>query len=1091
MKTPFTPAFSGLDNSTEFLCGITDTELRFLHSNAFFKKQFGLIKDEYKGRPFHEVVQSFQIDKFIKARETCINNPNKVIIIEIKSYQEKEEHWFRWEMSALTDDQKRITKISFIGTDITHQKKVEQELLKQAILLDNISDAIISTDLDLCIKSWNMSSEMLFGFKTDEVLNKPITDFFSLKTLYISNEEALETIFKKGFWKGEMIVKKKNGSKLFMRSAVSLIKNAKGEATELISVNQDISNEKKAKEELTIKKEEFHSFMENTAALAWINDENGTLYYMNSLYKKVFGLTDKAIGKNIFSCFPEEMTRGWKETDYEVLNNNARIDAVEKGTTPEGKDIYYQVYKFPVNTLSGKKLVGGQAINITEKKLSRMELEKQKNQFYSFMENTPALGWINDEEGKLHYMNSLFKKAFGLTDEVIGKNIFDFYPKAIKAACKASDELVLKTNASIETFEEGKDSEGKTIYYRVFKFPVHNQGGKRLIGGQAIDITSETISKMELLKEKGQFISFMENAPLLAWIVDEKGITRYMNSMYKESSYFTDENLNKDNHDLYPEAIRKKARQSIKEVLENNQTIKYQYSYVDESGKARYFNTSKFPIHDLEGNAYVGGQSIEVTELIEANLQMTNEKNRFQSFMENAPQLAWVVDENETLQYMNDRFKTAFNLSNEDIGEKITKKNAPDATGKALRINKEVILHNKAIEYLEEWTDPEGKIHYYRTYKFSMPAADGKCLIGAQSIDITNEVAANNDLEKMHERFEYASKATRDVIWDWDVLTNKIQRFGGSNAFFNFNNADDLMDFSNDNIHPDEAEEAEKSLQAALKSGASRWMSEFRYKAGPGTYKNVIDQAYIIRDETGRAIRLIGSMQDVTEERRLQKEVMDAEIKKKQDMINATLFAQETERKELSEELHDNVNQLLASALMFLKIAEKQSFTSSDANQLVGNSIEYVNMAITEIRNISHALNPGSLKHNGISAAINDMAEGLNIPGKFTVQFVADNIQESMISKDLQLAMYRIVQENINNILKHAGATEVFIRLFQQEGTIQLHIKDNGKGFDADIALKGLGLMNIFNRAESFGGNAKLITSPGNGCILEITIPLT
>lgn len=1091
MKPPFTSAFSVLDNSTEFLCGITDTELRFLHSNALFKKQFGLLKEDYRGRPFHEVVQSFQIDKFIRARETCINNPTKVISIEIKSYHEEEEHWFRWEMSALTDEHKKITEISFIGTDITRQKKVEEELLKQAVLLDSISDAVIATDLSLCIKSWNMSSEMLFGFKPEEVLNNPITDFFSLKTLYVSNKEALDTIFKKGFWKGELIVKKRNGTKLFMRTAVSLIKNTKGEATGLISVSQDISKEKKAKEELTIKKEEFQSFMENTSALAWINDENGTLYYMNSLYKKVFGLTDEMIGKNIFSSFPEAMTQGWRDTDNEVLNNGACIDIVEKGITPDGKDIYYQVYKFPVNTLSGKKLVGGQAINITEKKVSRMELEKQKNQFYSFMENTPALGWINDEDGNLHYMNSLFKKTFGLTEAALGKNIFDFYPESIRPACKASDELVLNSNTSIEVFEEGSNKEGKTIYYRVFKFPVHHTEGKRLIGGQAIDITGETMSKVELLKEKGQFISFMENAPLMAWIVDKNGITRYMNSLYKESCGFTDENLGKDNHDLYPEAIREKAKQSIREVLENNQTIKYQYNYIDESGKSRYFNTSKFPIHDLEGNAYIGGQAIEVTEIVEANLQMTKEKNRFQSFMENAPQLAWVVDEDEKLQYMNDRFRAAFNFNIEYIGKKITGKNTPDALGKALRINKEVLQQNKAVEYLQEWTDLNGKIHYYRTYKFPMPLADGKRLIGAQSIDITNEVVAKNDLEKMHERFGYASKATRDVIWDWDLLTNRIQRFGGSNAFFNFENVDDLMDFSNDNIHPGDAREAEESLQAALNSDASRWMSEFRYKYAAGAYKNVIDQAYIIRDEAGKAIRLIGSMQDVTEERRLQKEVLNAEIKKKRDMINAALFAQETERKDLSEELHDNVNQLLASALMFLKIVEKQPAGLTDAKELVSQSIEYVNMAITEIRNISHTLNPGSLKHNGICAAITDMAEGLNIPEKFSVKFEANNVQEATISKELQLALYRIAQENINNILKHAAATAVYIKLEQQDESIQLYIKDNGKGFDAATAVKGLGLMNIFNRAESFGGHAKLSTSPGNGCVWEISIPIT
>ena len=842
MKPTTLSPFAMLDNSTEYLCGITDTELRFLNSNALFKKHFRLKKDEFKGKPFHEVVQSFQVEKFILAKDTCIRNPNKVISIEIKSYHGQDEHWFKWEMAAITDEDKKIKEISFIGTDITRQKKVERELLKQAVLMDNISDAVISTDMDLCIKSWNMSSEMLFGLTPEEVLDKPLDDLLKVKALGIENKKVRELILTKGFWKGELIVKTKNGKKIFLETLVNLLKNAKEEPAGMISINRDISSEKIAKEELIIKKEEFQSFMENTSALAWINDENGTLLYMNSLYKQVFGLTENTIGKNIFSSFPESITHHWRATDQEVLDKNQSYDKVEKGTDDKGNAVYYQVYKFPVKTLSGKKLVGGQAINITEKTVSRQELIKQKNLFSSFMENTPSLGWINDENGRLYYMNSLFKKAFGLPDDVIGKNIFDFYPESMRAACKASDRLMLQTNASVEVSEEGKDKDGNPVFYRVFKFPVHSYEGIRLIGGQAIDVTNEVMSK--------------------------------------------------------------------------------------------------------------------------------------------------------------------------------------------------------------------------------------------------------NELEKMHERFGYASLATRDVIWDWDINTNKIQRFGGNNAFFDYTSRDDLMDFSNDNIHPDDATGAEETLQEAIHSLTNRWMSEFRYKFAEGKYKNVIDQAYIIRDEKGKAIRLIGSMQDVTEERRLQKELLEAELEKKQEMIIAALEAQEIERKELSDELHDNVNQLLASAILYMKIVEKQPAPSPETKGFISQSIEFVIAAITEIRNITHALNPGILKNNGISAALEDLSQGLNIPDKFNVNFISADLPEDLISNELQLTLYRIVQENINNILKHAEATEVNIILSCQDQAIQLSISDNGKGFDPSNAVKGLGIMNIYNRVESFGGKTELITSPGNGCTIKISIPL-
>lgn len=228
-------------------------------------------------------------------------------------------------------------------------------------------------------------------------------------------------------------------------------------------------------------------------------------------------------------------------------------------------------------------------------------------------------------------------------------------------------------------------------------------------------------------------------------------------------------------------------------------------------------------------------------------------------------------------------------------------------------------------------------------------------------------------------------------------------------------------------------------------------------------------------------------MQDVSEERRLQREVLEAEMKKKQDMVTAALIAQERERKEISEELHDNVNQLLASALLFLKIVAREQ---SSASEYVKQSIEYISNAVSEIRSISHTLNPGILKHNGICAALGEMASGLCIPGKFQVVFNQQLNEPDKLSRELQLALYRIAQEIMNNILKYAEATEVFIQLTDDGQQLELDIDDNGRGFDQSVASKGLGIINIISRAESFGGKVELKSSPGNGCRIKVSIPL-
>src|SRR5687767_5838394 len=93
------------------------------------------------------------------------------------------------------------------------------------------------------------------------------------------------------------------------------------------------------------------------------------------------------------------------------------------------------------------------SVNTTTEKTSSPDLKESLRHFESFMEHAPLLAWINDEDGILYYMNALFKETFRFKDDLIGKNIYDYYPDSIKANCYASDQKVLNTNTSVETFE--------------------------------------------------------------------------------------------------------------------------------------------------------------------------------------------------------------------------------------------------------------------------------------------------------------------------------------------------------------------------------------------------------------------------------------------------------------------------------------------------------------------------------------------------------------------------------------------------------------------------------------------------------------
>lgn len=203
------------------------------------------------------------------------------------------------------------------------------------------------------------------------------------------------------------------------------------------------------------------------------------------------------------------------------------------------------------------------------------------------------------------------------------------------------------------------------------------------------------------------------------------------------------------------------------------------------------------------------------------------------------------------------------------------------------------------------------------------------------------------------------------------------------------------------------------------------------------------------------------------------------------NMITGIVDIQEKERKLISDELHDNVSQKLAASKLFLELAmeECQSKYLPQGRQ---NLIE----AAEEIRNISYRLSPSIVTNLGLPDAINALLDNINQLNKVQTEFHY-KIDKPEINPVVQLALFRIIQEQMNNILKHAAASHAKIEILKQGKLLSLLISDNGEGFDFNNVKKGLGLQNILYRAELCKGKAIFTSSAGKGCILRVDIPLT
>jgi PAS domain S-box-containing protein len=249
----------------------------------------------------------------------------------------------------------------------------------------------------------------------------------------------------------------------------------------------------------------------------------------------------------------------------------------------------------------------------------------------------------------------------------------------------------------------------------------------------------------------------------------------------------------------------------------------------------------------------------------------------------------------------------------------------------------------------------------------------------------------------------------------------------------------------------------------------------------------IIINADPILDETGEIIHVICSFTDITERKRLEKKSFSEKIAHQRQLAQATIDGQEKERLEMGKELHDNIGQQLTTIKLFLDMART---TANDKSlEMVNSALRGVMDVINEVRSISRSLVPPTLKDLGFIDAVNDLIESIHATQAITVELDYYEFDEDQLPDNKKLTLFRIIQEQLNNIIKHAKATNVTIMLRLTAGNVLLQVKDDGVGFVVDEVKKGLGINNIKNRVELFGGKVLLTSSPGKGCEINIFLP--
>ncbi|HEY9073022.1 MAG TPA: histidine kinase, partial [Desulfobaccales bacterium] len=292
----------------------------------------------------------------------------------------------------------------------------------------------------------------------------------------------------------------------------------------------------------------------------------------------------------------------------------------------------------------------------------------------------------------------------------------------------------------------------------------------------------------------------------------------------------------------------------------------------------------------------------------------------------------------------------------------------------------------------------------------------------------------------------------------------------------------------------DQAAASKAFMRGQENTGA--YVREYRIRTKDGRVLWLQDRGQIISDPEGRVEYVSGVFFDVSESQRARMALQESE-QRLRFLTSQLLTAQEQERKRISMELHDELGQSLTVLKLQVRAIERnlREDDQPELKQECRELLEYLDGVIESVRRLSRDLSPAILEDLGLLASLKYLLDGV---GKhFTVRqsFEIEDLN-SLFPTEAQIIIYRIFQECLNNITKHAGAREVSVAVRQDDAKVHFTLEDDGAGFDVlqvlgrDATCRGLGLAALDERARMLGGSCQVWSRLGAGTKIVVTVPV-
>ncbi len=993
--------------------------------------------------------------------------------------------------------------------DITHIKQVETKVRLLADLVEQTSDVLTAADLEFKPLTWNSAAEKVYGLTGEQVIGKNIRQYIDIYYHNATREEVRDAIKRDGGWRGEMsFIRPTDGKLVTLLTGFKLMKDENDQPLGHIISGTDITERKEAEKMIRL----LASLVENTSDVLIAVDLDFITINWNSAAERLSGIkADQIVGRQV----NEVLGIYYENTTLEVVRRILSDKGEWRGEVYfihplDGRKITllatYKVLKDEVGLSIGYIV---SCTEITERKEAELRLQESEVRFRELANSAPVGIWIVSEEDKVIYVNRFLEEFTGCTNaELLGASwstvmhpddahlnfeVFDahFYKRLpVKLTYRiktANGEYRWVQDTGMPRFLE----DGTFLGYIGSVIEIHeNKLIEEQLRHQAI-VLENVLDCIITTDMDYKVRSFNKAAEQWFGILREDAIGRDCRTLVSLSSVSNMDPL---------DAMRTFDE---KGMWEGEITVQ------DKNEGLRHFNDRLTYLLDEYGNRtgvlFVGR---DITDRKRAEEKVLQSENFYKSLIANSLDGMLLINTHATINFVFPSIYNVLGYDSEDmLGRNALEFVHPNDVPYAYQAFQDTILKSNA-----SGTDTGTSALDIKFVVIRVRKKDGSwvwCMVRGHSQlhnpHINSIVIYLHDdslRKKAMDALQESEGRFRRMIQDLQVgvllqdkngkieMANQLvlQHLNVTEAELIGNSFLDIIKTAVDeegNPIPLNARPLVKVLETRKpvrgivlgvtipKTAERRWV--------------MVDINPIFNDQ-GELIHIITSLIDISERKKLETKLRFEEVYHQRLLTQATIDGQEKERREIGKELHDNIGQQLTTTKLFLDMAKSTS--EGETGEMVGMALRSVSDVINEIRGISRSLMPPTLGDLGLIDSINDLIETMGRAQTLQIELIDVMFDEDLVPDNQKLMLFRIVQEQLNNIVKHARAKRVTITLKKDASSIFLEISDDGIGFNLDKVRKGLGLANIRNRAELFAGKVEIYTAEGKGCIIKVVVPI-